>query len=192
MNSIIIIAGFSGAGKDFVARYIEEAYGAHFVVSTTTRPKRPYEEEANPYYFVTDVEFKKMQSNKEFIEVRTYDTTVDNVPARWYYGVTKNEVKDDKLTVVVLDVVGTLEFLEAFGDRCEVIFIKAFDSVRKERCIARGDYNEPEFTRRLEDDCNKFPDDIVNQITDFVVWNNRSKTALELEMDCVMEELCIE
>lgn len=176
---IIILAGFSASGKDTIARKIEKA-GVHFVVSHTTRPMRDYEEEGNPYHFITEDEFLHMALVNKFVEHRRYETLLNNVPATWHYGVHVDEVVDDKANVVVLDMLGVREFKKHYGSRCVVFFIEATEEERRQRCKARGDYDEHEFERRLEDDKKQFPMEEIRGDVDYFV---ASTTPLENAID---------
>jgi len=168
VSDIIIIAGFSASGKDTLARNLEKE-GCNFVISHTTRPMRPNESPGNPYYFITEKEFLEMDSRNEFIEHRKYDTLVNNIPDTWHYGVHKNSVLSDKSNVVVLDLLGTVEFLQYFGDRCITFFLNADIDTRRQRCINRGDYDEFEFNRRNKDDEEKFPQQLIEEIIQYKI-----------------------
>jgi guanylate kinase len=172
-NNIVALIGFSASGKDTVARILEKEYGYNFVVNTTTRPIRPGESERNPYNFTTNDKFEKLISDNKLIEYREYNTLVNNIPAKWYYGVESKEVDPNKKYVVVLDIGGLRGFSEHFGDSVISFFLEASDEVRKERCLLRGDFDETEWNRRLEDDKKRFTDDIINNEVHFVVDSER-------------------
>ncbi len=66
---LIVISGPSGAGKDTVVqRMIERGLPFHFVVTATTRPKRPNEVHGRDYWFVSKEEFARMIEDNELIE----------------------------------------------------------------------------------------------------------------------------
>jgi guanylate kinase len=66
---LIVISGPSGVGKDSVLeRMKERALPFHFVVTATTRPKRPGEVDGVDYYFVTHDEFAEMIEQGELLE----------------------------------------------------------------------------------------------------------------------------
>lgn len=167
-NEIIVLVGFSASGKDTLARELENI-GCHFIVSNTTRPMRDYEDQGNPYWFISEKEFLDLAEKGEFIEHRKYNTLVNNIPAVWHYGVHKDEVKQDMVNVVVLDMLGLREFKEYFGNRCVSFFIDCDTKTRRQRCIDRGDYDEFEFNRRLEDDTKNFPKDLIKKEIDYII-----------------------
>ena len=75
---IIAISGFSGAGKDTIAKDIAKLFDLNVVVSYTTRPRRPNEEEGVEYFFISDNEFcTKLIKNKLLI-TRCYETLFGN------------------------------------------------------------------------------------------------------------------
>jgi guanylate kinase len=66
---LIVISGPSGVGKDtIIQRMKERNLPFHFVVTATTRKKRPNEEEGVDYFFVTHDEFAEMIEKDELLE----------------------------------------------------------------------------------------------------------------------------
>ncbi len=166
-NKILVISGFSGAGKDTIAKLINQNSGFNFFVSHSTRPMRPGESQGDPYYFISDNEMCTMAFNKELIEGRCYKSIHGN----WFYAAHKDEIKQDKPYVVVLDVLGYREFKKHFGDRVVGIFITVDDTTRLERAKSREDFNIDEWNRRLEDDNSQFNLDTIIEEYDFIIDN---------------------
>jgi len=144
-NDIIIITGFSGAGKDSIARELSKK-GYEFVVSYTTRPKKDNEIEGKDYYFVND-SFMKPES---FIEIREYKT----VKGIWKYGIYKNYILDDKAYVCVMDIQGAKTLKNIFGARVTIFFVHVNHELRLTRVMYRdgGNFSMKEWCRRAEDD----------------------------------------
>ena len=66
---LIILSGFSGAGKDSVRDLLMDwRLPFHFAVTMTTRPPRGGEVEAKDYYFVDDAAFDRLEAEDGFIE----------------------------------------------------------------------------------------------------------------------------
>ena len=66
---LIVVSGPSGAGKDTVVQRMQErGLPFHFVVTATTRPKRPGETHGKDYWFVSKDEFARMIEQNELIE----------------------------------------------------------------------------------------------------------------------------
>lgn len=167
-NDIIVISGFSGAGKDTIAKAIHELHGHNFVISHSTRPMRPNESQGNPYYFISDNVMCQMSFNNELIEGRCYKTTKGS----WFYAVHKDQIKPDQHYVVVLDVLGYREFVKHFGDRVLGIFIDVPEHERLLRIQRQRPMDMDEWNRRLLDDETQFPKSIINSEYEFVVTND--------------------
>ena len=173
-NKILVISGFSGAGKDTIAKLIKEQYGLSFVVSYSTRPMRPGESQGDPYYFISDNEMCTMAFNKELIEGRCYKSIHGN----WFYAAHKDEIKQDKSYVVVLDVLGYREFKKHFVDRVVGIFIAVNDEIRLERAKSREDFNIDEWNRRLSDDNTQFTFDTIIKEYNYIIDNHNLNSAM--------------
>ncbi|MCI0476492.1 MAG: guanylate kinase [Anaerolineales bacterium] len=83
---LIIVSGPSGVGKDAALKRMRELkFPFHFLVTNTTRPKRPEEVNDQDYHFITPEQFAAMDARGEFLEravVYGYD-----------YGNSKQEVR---------------------------------------------------------------------------------------------------
>ena len=75
---LIVISGFSGAGKGTVVKEVVRKYGYSLSVSATTRAPREGEVDGKDYHFKTVEEFKNLIDYNGFVEWTQY---VDN-----YYG----------------------------------------------------------------------------------------------------------
>lgn len=84
---LIVVSGPSGVGKDAALRRMRELnYPFHFLVTNTTRPKRPNEVDGKDYHFITKEQFAEMEARGEFLEhavVYGYD-----------YGNSRREVRE--------------------------------------------------------------------------------------------------
>lgn len=161
---LYIYVGKSAAGKDYHYRKRLKEGNISPVISTTTRPMRPGEQDGVDYYFVDRKEFLRRQNANKFLEWRCYDTLVNNVPAVWYYASPKLEDIDTKDYIVILDPQGALDTINAYGpENCKVIFITADDETRTRRAKERGGFDETEWNRRLKDDAIKFAPEVMSQ-----------------------------
>lgn len=100
---LIVISGFSGVGKDAALGKMKKAgLPFRYVVTTTTRPKRPGEKDGVDYHFLSEDKFRQMIMTNQFLEwAKVYGN---------YYGVPKQEieeaVKKRQDTIVKVDVQG--------------------------------------------------------------------------------------
>ncbi len=66
---LVVISGPSGVGKDMALKRLQElGYPFHFVVTATTRPKRPDERHGVDYFFISKSEFAEMIEQEELLE----------------------------------------------------------------------------------------------------------------------------
>jgi len=83
---LLVLSGPSGAGKDSVLTRMKELdIPLEFIVTVTTRPRRPREKNNVDYHFISEENFQKMLQEKELLEWA-------NVYGNWY-GVPKEPVK---------------------------------------------------------------------------------------------------
>lgn len=100
---LVVISGPSGVGKDkTLTRMKELGYPFHFVITATTRPKRPDEVEGVDYFFVSIGEFAEMIDQDELLE--------HAVVYGDYKGIPKQQVREalasDKDVIMRIDVQG--------------------------------------------------------------------------------------
>jgi guanylate kinase len=100
---LFVISGPSGVGKDMtLTRMKEMGYPFHFVVTATTRPKRPAEVNGADYFFVSTGEFAEMIEQGELLE---YAVVYGD-----YKGIPKQQVREaldsGKDVVMRIDVQG--------------------------------------------------------------------------------------
>ena len=106
---LIVLSGPSGVGKDAVlARMKKLERPFHYVITTTTRPKRTAEKNGVDYYFLSGKQFRQMIDKNQFLE---WANVYDN-----YYGVPKNEItvalRNGVDTIVKVDVQGAATIKE--------------------------------------------------------------------------------
>jgi guanylate kinase len=83
---LLVLSGPSGAGKDSVLTRMKELdIPLKFIVTVTTRPRRPSEKDNVDYHYISEASFQKMLQEKELLEWA-------NVYGNWY-GVPKEPVK---------------------------------------------------------------------------------------------------
>lgn len=86
---LVIVSGPSGVGKDTVIAALRRRPGGedfHYVVTCTTRPPRPYEEDGVHYRFLTHAQFQALRTDGELLEANL-------VHGHWY-GTPRAEVRE--------------------------------------------------------------------------------------------------
>ncbi|MDX1600637.1 MAG: guanylate kinase [Anaerolineales bacterium] len=110
---LIVISGPSGVGKDTVIQRMKaRKLPFHFVVTATTRPKRPEEVDGVDYHFVSHDEFAEMIESDELLE---YAIVYND-----YKGIPKEQVRkalaSGKDVVMRIDVQGAETIRELCPD----------------------------------------------------------------------------
>ena len=147
---VFAFVGKSGAGKDYCAKKLVADYSdtMHFIVSSTTRPKRDYEVEGVDYHFLTE---------KEFAASRFLESTNFN---NWHYGTRYEDLDPDRINVGVFNPTG-LKSLSAQDDiELTIVYVQASDKTRLLRQLNReANPNVKEIVRRFSTDEADFRDD---------------------------------
>ena len=83
---MIILSSPSGAGKTTLVKKLSEKDNFEISISHTTRQPRPNENQNEDYFFVDELEFKRLIKNEEFLE---YAKVFNN-----FYGTTRTPLID--------------------------------------------------------------------------------------------------
>ncbi|MEZ3435641.1 MAG: guanylate kinase [Lachnospiraceae bacterium] len=132
---LIVVSGFSGAGKGTILRELLEKYDNYALsVSATTRKPRPGEEEGKAYFFKSNDEFEKMIAKDELIEYAKY---VDH-----YYGTPRayveEKLKEGKDVILEIEIQGAIKVKEKFPDTLLLFITPPTIAELKRRLISRG------------------------------------------------------
>ncbi|MBR1815804.1 MAG: guanylate kinase [Lachnospiraceae bacterium] len=143
---LIVVSGFSGAGKGTVVKKLVEEYGYSLSISATTRAPRDGEEDGREYYFKTVAEFQNLIDYNGFIEWAQY---VDN-----YYGTPRkfveNEMKEGRDVILEIEVQGAMNVKKQYPNAL-LIFVTAPDAASlKERLAGRGTETEEVINKRMK------------------------------------------
>lgn len=144
---VIVISGPSGVGKDAVIKRLREAReNLHFVVTATSRGKRPGEVEGKDYYFVTKEEFLQMVNRDELLE---YALVYGD-----YKGIPKQQIRDYMAKgcdiVLRVDIQGANTLRKILGSSAVFIFLVAESELALvERLIGRKTETKEELLVRI-------------------------------------------
>ncbi|MCO5609453.1 hypothetical protein L7F22_063679 [Adiantum nelumboides] len=119
---VLVISGPSGVGKDAVINRLKKVRNEiHFVVTATTRPRRPGEVDGKDYFFVTREEFEAMIQSNELLE--------HAVVYGDFKGIPKRQVRDCLAkgfdVVLRVDVQGAATIRSILGSGAVFIFLVA-------------------------------------------------------------------
>lgn len=132
---LIVVSGFSGAGKGTLMKKLLEEYGNYALsISATTRNPRQGEVDGREYFFKTTEEFENMIAQDKLIEYAKY---VNN-----YYGTPKEYVMEQleagKDVVLEIEIQGALKVKEKYPDTLLLFVTPPSAAELKNRLIGRG------------------------------------------------------
>ena len=188
-KKLFCLMGYMAVGKDTIQKEVLKYFDGKVqpVVSTTTRPMRPGEQEGVEYYFISDEEFFRLGGEQAFAETRIYHTKVQEngveKDAIWKYGIERMELEKNDYLITIVDAEGFKELKEYIGRmRIVPIFISTPIEEIKQRALKRGDL-EAEVDRRIASDIERFRDFKVKTVFP-IVYNH------EGDLDKAVKEVC--
>lgn len=165
-GKLVVISGFSGAGKGTVIQRLREVYDGYVLsVSMTTRKPRPGEVDGVHYHYVTNEAFEDLVRNNGLLEHAGY--------ADHYYGTPRAFVEENiaagRDVLLEIEVQGAMQVRKLFPEAV-LIFISPQDAWELEdRLMGRGTESEETVTKRLNQataECDYIPD------YDYLLINN--------------------
>ncbi|XP_062176906.1 guanylate kinase 2, chloroplastic/mitochondrial [Alnus glutinosa] len=144
---IVVISGPSGVGKDAVIKRLREVrQNLHFVVTATSRARRPGEVDGEDYYFVSKEEFLRMVERNELLE---YALVYGE-----YKGIPRRQVREYMArgcdVVLRVDIQGARTLRRILGDSAVFVFVVAeSEAVMVERLVERRTENREQLLVRI-------------------------------------------
>ena len=133
---LIVVSGFSGAGKGTLMKELMRKYPENYAlsISATTRSPRDGEVDGREYFFLSREKFEKMIAKDELIEYARY---VKN-----YYGTPKEYVRKQldagKDVILEIEIQGALKVKEEFPDTLLLFVTPPSAGELKKRLVGRG------------------------------------------------------
>ena len=144
---LIVVSGFSGAGKGTLMKELMRKYPENYAlsISATTRGPRDGEVDGREYFFLSREKFEKMIANNELIEYAKY---VEN-----YYGTPRAYVEkmldEGKDVILEIEIQGALNIKKKFPDALLVFIVPPTAKDLKKRLIGRGTESAEVIEKRL-------------------------------------------
>lgn len=144
---IIVLSGFSGAGKGTIMKSLLEKYEGQYnlSISATTRDKRNYETDGKEYFFKTKEEFEDMIKNQQVLEYNCYNGNYYGTP-RDYVEKLINEGKD---VLLEIEVNGALQVKKLYPDALLLFTTPPNATELKNRLVGRGTESEETCAARM-------------------------------------------
>ncbi len=132
---LIVISGFSGAGKGTVVKRLLADYDSYALsISMTTRKPREGEQDGVHYFFREKEEFETKIAEEGFVEYAQYCGN--------YYGTPRAYVEEQlaagKDVILEIEIQGALKIKEKFPDSLLLFITPPSAEVLKERLVGRG------------------------------------------------------
>ncbi len=182
-GQLIVISGFSGAGKGTVVKSLVEKYGYSLSISATTRAPRPGEVDGKDYYFKTEAEFRNLIDYNGLIEWAQY---VDN-----YYGTPRKFVEDElaagRDVILEIEVQGATIIKKQYPD-ADLIFITTKDvETLKERLAGRGSETQEQVEKRIRRAVEEA--EMIDKY-DYIVINDDLNTCIDTVHSVILGGKC--
>ena len=143
---LVVVSGFSGAGKGTVMKRLLEKYNDYALsISVTTRNPRPGEEDGREYFFRTKEEFEKLIKEDALIEYAQY---VEN-----YYGTPRSYVEEQlqagKNVILEIEIQGAMKVKEKIPEALLVFVTPPTVEELEKRLKGRGTETAQVIAERL-------------------------------------------
>ena len=182
-GKLVVISGFSGAGKGTLMKALLAAHPDRYAlsVSATTRDPRPGEKDGVDYFFVTDETFDSMIQKDDFLEYAKY--------VSHSYGTPRSYVEENlnlgKNVILEIEIQGALKIKEQFPDTI-LMFVTAPDACTlRDRLVGRGTETKDVIHARLARACEE-SQGIENY--DYIVVNDTVEHGVEVIHQLINDE----
>ena len=144
---LIVISGFSGAGKGTLMKKLMEKYDQYALsISMTTRSPREGEVDGREYFFATKEQFEDKIRENGFIEYAQYCSN--------YYGTPKdyviNQLEAGKDVILEIEIQGAMKVKEQFPDAVLLFVMPPSADTLYQRLVGRGTETKEVIMERLK------------------------------------------
>ncbi len=170
---IIVVSGFSGAGKGTIMKALTAKYNQYALsISATTRDPRPGEVNGREYFFVSNEEFEKLIADNGLIEHAGY--------VNHYYG-TPRKFVEDKLNagidvILEIEIQGALQIKEQYPDAVLLFVMPPSAAELEKRLRGRGTESDEVIRQRLK---RAVEESVGIENYDYIVINDKLEDAVE-------------
>ena len=130
-GTLVVISGFSGAGKGTVSKALVERYGYSLSISATTRQPREGELDGREYFFKTEEEFVNLIEQDGFIEHAKYVEHRYGTPRKYV----EDELAAGHVVILEIEVQGAMNIKRQYPDAVLIFITTPSAQSLKERLI---------------------------------------------------------
>ncbi|MCI6812300.1 MAG: guanylate kinase [Lachnospiraceae bacterium] len=143
---LIVISGFSGAGKGtLMKRLIEDYQNYALSISMTTRPPRQGEVEGREYFFATREQFEEKIAQDGFIEYASYCGNYYGTPRAYV----ESQLAAGKDVILEIEIQGAMKIKEKYPDALLLFVMPPSAKALYSRLTGRGTETEEVIQKRL-------------------------------------------
>ena len=172
---LVVISGFSGAGKGTLMKRLMAEYGDHYAlsVSATTRAPRPGEVDGRDYFFVDKARFQEMIDQDELLEYARY---VDN-----YYGTPRayveEQMQNGRDVILEIEIQGAMRIKGQYPEAILIFVTPPSAKELKRRLTDRGTESEEVIRKRM----NRAADEAIGvEAYDYILINDSIERSTDL------------
>ena len=145
-DNLYIISGPSGAGEDSIIDGLSERLNIEKIITSTTRAPREGESQGDPYYFVSEEEFKRYIDEGAMVEwAKQYNGNL--------YGVTQEEFeraqKTGDIALWKIEYKGVLDAKEKFPGIVAIFIMAESLEVLEDRIRRRAEVTDEYVEERM-------------------------------------------
>lgn len=142
---LLVLVGPSGVGKSTIARKLAQQLNLSYVVSATTRPRKPGDENGKTYDHISREEFLRRLDADAFLEYASvyddYYATPKQPTLRW--------IADGRDVLLEIDVQGALQVRYHYPDALLIFILPPTEGTLLQRLTDRGRDRPEEIQRRF-------------------------------------------
>lgn len=150
---VIVLSGFSGAGKGTIMKHLLEAHPNDYnlSISATTRGMRAGEKDGREYFFKTREEFDAMIENNELLEYATFNGNSYGTPRAYV----EQLIERRKDVILEIEIQGALQVKEMFPDALLLFTMPPSAKELENRLVGRGTETPEVISQRLAISCKE-------------------------------------
>lgn len=180
---LIVLSGFSGAGKGTIMKHLLEAHPNDYnlSISCTTRDKRPGEEDGREYFFKSREEFDEMIESGKLLEYASFNGNS--------YGTPKDYVEkllaEGKDVLLEIEIQGALQVKKMNPDALLLFTTPPSAKELENRLVGRGTESPKVIAERLAISCKE--SGFMDQY-DYLIINDSLETAVDQVHNIIQAE----
>jgi guanylate kinase len=172
---LVVLVGPAGVGKSTISNLLRERLNVAYIVSATTRPRKPGDELGKTYDHISTEEFFRRLDNDEFLEYAQVHGH--------YYGTPKHPALDylyeGKDVLFEIDVQGALQIRYQYPDALLVFILPPDGQTLMKRLVDRGRDEAEDIEKRFRIARREIAMAKGSRAFDFFVFNDDLNRAVE-------------